>query len=57
MVSLSQPKTGREGEFDDPAREEEISRWNKTRLEWWEEHLADPIAALVKALKCVESQF
>ena len=30
---------------------------NKTRLELWEEHLKDPIAALDKALKCVESQY
>ena len=28
---------------------------NKTRLELWEEHLKDPIVALDKALKCVES--
>ena len=47
----------RKEEFYDPAREEDISRRNKTRLELWEEHLKDPIAALDKALKCVESQY
>ena len=41
----------------DPARNEDISRRNKTRLELWEEHLKDPIAALDKALKCVASQY
>ena len=44
-------------EFYDPAREEDISRRNKTRLELWEEHLEDPTAALDKASKCVESQY
>ena len=47
----------RKEEFYDPAREEDISRRNKMRLELWEEHLKDPIAALDKALKCVESQY
>ena len=47
----------RRDEFYDPAREEDMSRRNKTRLELWEEHLKDPIAALDKALKCVESQY
>ena len=46
----------RKEEFYDPAREEDISKRNKTRLELWEEHLKDPKAALDKALKCVESQ-
>ena len=41
----------RKEEFYDPAREEDILRKNKTRLEMWEEHLKDPIAALDKALK------
>ena len=41
-------------EFYDPACEDDISRRNKTRLEL---HLKDPIAALDKALKCVESQY
>ena len=41
----------RKEEFYDPAREEDISRRNKTRLELWEEHLKDPIVALDKALK------
>ena len=47
----------RKEEFYDPAREQDISRRNQTRLELWEEHLKDPIAALDKALKCVESQY
>ena len=47
----------RKEEFYDLAREEDISRRNKTRLELCEEHLEDPIAALGKALKCVESQY
>ena len=40
----------RKEEFHDPAREEDISRRNKTRLELWEEHLK-------KTLKCVGSQY
>ena len=47
----------RKEEVYDPARGEDVSRRNKTRLELWEEHLKDPIAALDKALKCVESQY
>ena len=47
----------RKEEFYDPAREEDISKRNKTRLELWEERLKDPTAALDKALKCVESQY
>ena len=47
----------RKEEFYDLAREENISRRNKTRLELWEEHLKDPIASLDRALKCVESQY
>ena len=47
----------RKEEFCDPAREEDISRRNKTRLELWEEHLKGPIAPLDKAFKCVESQY
>ena len=39
----------RREEFHDLAREEDISRRNKTRLELWDEHLKDPIAALDKA--------
>ena len=33
----------RKDNFYDPARKEDISRRNKTRLELWEEHLKDPI--------------
>ena len=47
----------RKEEFYDPAREEDISRRNKTRLELWEEDLKDPTAALDKAFKCVETQY
>ena len=47
----------RKEEFYDPAREEDTSRRNKTRLDLWDEHLKDPIAALGNALKCVESQY
>ena len=47
----------RREEFCDPARGEDISKRNKTRVELWEEHLKDPIAALDKAFKCVESQY
>ena len=47
----------RREEFYDPAREKDISKRNKTRLELWGEHLKDPIAALDKAPKCVESQY
>ena len=47
----------RKEEFYDLAREEDISRGNKTRLGLWEEQLKDPIVALDKALKCVEDQY
>ena len=39
----------RKEEFYDPAREEDISKRKKTRLEFWEEHLNYPKAALYKA--------
>ena len=39
----------RKEEFYDRAREEDISTRNKTRLELWEGHLKDTIAALDKA--------
>ena len=29
----------------------------KTAWIWWEEHLKDPIAALAKALECLENMF
>ena len=47
----------RKEEFYDRAREEDISKKNNTRLEFWEKHLKDPIASLDMALKCVESQY
>ena len=34
-----------------------LAKRDKTRLELWEEHVKDPIAALDRALKCVESQY
>ena len=46
----------RKEEFYDPAREDIPNRIKK-RLEFWEEHLRDPVAALDKASECVESQF
>ena len=45
----------RSEEFCDPARKEDISGRTKTRLELWEEHLKDPMAALAKALECLEN--
>ena len=47
-------KDRREDSYD-PERKDNILERNKTRLELWEEHLTDPIVALDKALKCVES--
>ena len=46
----------RKEEYFDPAREEDISKRGGMRLELWEEHLQDPVAALDKALRFVESQ-
>ena len=42
-------------EHYDPEREENIPGRNKTRPELREEHFKDPIVALDKALRCVES--
>ena len=47
----------REKDVYDLARKDNNLRRNKTRLELWEEHLKDPLVALDKALKCVESQY
>ena len=41
--------------FFDPARKEDILGRTRTRLEVWEEHLKDPMAALAKALECLEN--
>ena len=41
-------------EYNDPTREDNILRRNKTRLALWEAHLKDSIVALDAALKCVE---
>ena len=42
-------------EFYDPARKEDILGRTKTRLELWEEHLKDPMAALAKSLESLEN--
>ena len=42
-------------EFYDPECKDNILGRNKTRLPLWEEHFKDPIVALDKPLKCVES--
>ena len=41
----------------DPTREDNILGRNKTRLALLEGHLKDPIVALDKALKCVETSY
>ena len=45
----------REKEYYDSARKDNMLGRRKTRLELWEEHLQDPIAALEKALTCLEN--
>ena len=45
----------RDEEFYDPARKEDILGRTNTRLELWEEHLKDLVAALAKALECLET--
>ena len=42
-------------EYYDPMREDKIKGRVKTRLSLWEEHLKDPIVALDKAIKCVNT--
>ena len=44
-------------EFYDPVCKEDILGRTKTRLELWEEHLMDPLAALAKALGCLENPY
>ena len=44
-------------EYYDPPRKEDILGRTKTRLDLWEEHLKDPVAALAKALACLENPF
>ena len=41
----------RKEEFYGEARKDNLLGRNETRLEWWEEHLKDPIVALDKARK------
>ena len=43
----------RSEEYHDPARKEVILCRTRTRLDLWDEHLKDPIAALAKALECI----
>ena len=45
----------RDKEFYDPAHKEDIL--GKTRLDLWEEHITDSIAALARALECLENSF
>ena len=45
----------RDEEFYDPARTEDILGRTQTRLELREAHLKDPVAALAKALECLEA--
>ena len=40
--------------FFDPGRKEDVVVNTKTRLDLWEGHLKDPMAALTKALECLE---
>ena len=47
----------RSEEYYDPARNEDILGRTKIRLDLREEHLKDPIAALAKALECLEKLF
>ena len=56
-LSAMKAAKDRREEFYDPARKDNILGRNQTRLELWEEHVKDPIVALDKALKCVESQY
>ena len=46
----------REEDFYDPERKDNIRR-KTTRSGLWEEHLRDPVAALDKALTCVENSY
>ena len=56
LCAMKAAKDRRE-DFHDLARKDDTPRRSKTRLELWEEHLEDPIVALDKVLKCVESQY
>ena len=47
----------RDEEFCDLARKEDILGRTKTRLELWEEHLKDPVAALAKVLERLEAAY
>ena len=48
---------GRGEDFYDPARKDNILGRNKTPLELSEEHLKNPIAALDRALNCLEDPY
>ena len=43
--------------YNDPEREEDIVRRNRTRLALWEQHLKNPTVAPDEALKCVENTY
>ena len=47
----------RSDEDYDPARKEDVLGRTRTRLDFWEEHLKDPIVALEKALECLENPY
>ena len=42
-------------DYYDPARKQGILGKTRTRLDLWREHFKDPIAALAKALECLEN--
>ena len=47
----------RDNEFHDPARKNDILDRPQTRLELWEEHLKSLVAALTKALDCLDAVY
>ena len=47
----------RSEEYYYPARKDDILGRTKIRPELWEEHLKNPLAALAKALKCLENPY
>ena len=54
LWKMKAAKGGKE-DFCDPERGDNFWGRNETPMELCEEHLKDPIAALGKALKCVEN--
>ena len=45
----------RSEEYHDPGRKEDILGRTRNRLELWEEHFKDPLAALAIALECLDN--